>query len=255
MLRRPNFLRLFFVLWASLGLTLAACSSAPGSPTPVQPVAGASATTIAPTSPPTQVGSEVTPASTEPASSATDGQLRLVLASEGNEARFRVTEQLASLSLPSDAIGVTQDITGQIVLAADGTVTRDESRFVVDLTTLTSDNRMRDGYVQRNTLQTDTYPTTEFVPTEALGLPSPLPTSGEVTFQLVGELTLHGSTRPVTWNVTARVEGSALVGTASTSLTFGDFGMTIPRVARVLSIEDNIRLEYDFHLLLDASAN
>jgi hypothetical protein len=82
-----------------------------------------------------------------------------------------------------------------------------------------------------------------------VGLPSPLPTSGEVTFQLIGDMTLHGVSAPATWEVTAQVNGPDLTGKASTSFPFNTFGMQIPQVFSVLSVEDNIRLEYDFHLV------
>jgi polyisoprenoid-binding protein YceI len=70
-----------------------------------------------------------------------------------------------------------------------------------------------------------------------------------VTFQLVGDMTIHSVTRPATWDVTAQVNGQELSGSASTSFTFEDFGMTPPRVPVVLSVEDNIKLEIDFHLV------
>jgi polyisoprenoid-binding protein YceI len=74
-----------------------------------------------------------------------------------------------------------------------------------------------------------------------------------VTFQLVGDLTVHGVTHPTTWDVTAQVAGQALTGSASTSVTFEDFNMTPPRVPVVLSVEDNITLIVDFNLVLDTS--
>ncbi len=228
-----------------LGIILAACA-----PAATQPAPTAAPTVAAPpsgetTAPPTEAAANPT----ETAAPDTSGQLRLTLAAEGNEARYRVREQLANFDLPNDAVGVTSSITGAIVLNAEGAIVGDDSKFVVDLTTLKSDQGMRDGYVQRNVLETRQYPTAEFVMTEAIGLPSPLPTSGAVAFQLAGDLTLHGVTRPTTWDVKAEiVNGQELVGSAVTSFTFGDFNLTIPRVARVLSIEDHIQLEIDFHL-------
>jgi hypothetical protein len=41
------------------------------------------------------------------------------------------------------------------------------------------------------------------------------------------------------------------VGSAVTSFTFADFGMTVPRVSVVLSVEETIKLELDFHLVLE----
>jgi polyisoprenoid-binding protein YceI len=70
---------------------------------------------------------------------------------------------------------------------------------------------------------------------------------------LTGNLTIHGVTRPTTWDVTARVEGESILGKAVTRIRFGDFGMTQPRVAIVLSVVDDILLEYDFHFVREAT--
>lgn len=231
----------------SVSLIVTACAGA--APTIATPLRATGTTSI----PPTQTNAPTTtelPAPTKTAAPALVDPLRLGLAGEGNLARFLVTEQLAGFDLPNDAVGTTSAITGQIVLASDGTINSAESKFVIDLTTLKTDQSMRDGFIQRNTLQTSTYPNAEFVVTQVTGLSSPLPTSGVVAFQLVGDLTVHGVTRPTTWEVTAEIVGQELVGIARTRFTFGDFGLTIPKVGRVLNIEDNIRLEYEFHLVV-----
>jgi len=240
--------KLAIALGMILAMTAAACSPAS---IPAVPTLAVATNTALPALAATASPADL-PAPTEVASPETSGQLRLVLAAEGNEARYRVQEQLANVSLPSDAVGVTSAVTGQLVVNADGTLVRDESKFVVDLTTLKSDQSRRDNFIKNNTLETRQYPTAEFAPTEAPGLPSPLPTSGSVTFQLVGDLTVHGVTHPTTWEVTAQiVDGPALAGSATTSFTFADFGMTAPRVSVVLSVEETIKLELDFHLVLE----
>ncbi|HBY98956.1 MAG: YceI family protein [Ardenticatenaceae bacterium] len=185
-------------------------------------------------------------------SQAVSGTLRLVLVPSESEVRYRVREQLARLSLPSDAVGITKAISGALVLEPDGIIVPDQSRFVVDLRTLASDESRRDNYVHRNTLETDRFPTAEFVPTEVRGVASPLPTSGDVTFQLMGDLTLHGVTHPTTWAVTAHIEGQDLTGSASTDFTFDDFNLRQPRVPLVLSVEETIRLELDFRLVRES---
>ncbi len=174
---------------------------------------------------------------------------RLTVASSGNEARYRVREQLANVSFPSDAVGTTQGVSGAIVIGDDGRIVTAQSRIVVDLTTLKSDSERRDGYIQRRTLETAQYPTATLVPTAAHGLPSPLPGSGSFSFELVGDLTVHGVTRSTTWQVTAQAIESGFAGTAKTRFTFAEFGLVQPRVMAVLSVEDDIRLEYDFRLL------
>ena len=47
---------------------------------------------------------------------------RLVVEPAGNEARYRVREQLVGHDLPNDAIGVTQAVTGEIAFGDDGAV-------------------------------------------------------------------------------------------------------------------------------------
>jgi polyisoprenoid-binding protein YceI len=176
-------------------------------------------------------------------------RLSYVVAPEGNEARYRVQEQLVGVDLPGDAVGRTSKIEGGIVIEGNGTIVKEESKFVVDLASLATDQQMRDNYVRRNTLQTEQHPRATFVPTAFRGLPSPIPTSGEVKFQLVGELTLRGITKPVTWEVTATNSVGQISGNATTRFKFGDFEMQQPRVRRVLSVQDDIRLEYDFRLM------
>ena len=192
----------------------------------------------------------------DPAGTATAAPpLRLVVARTGNEARYRVREQLAGFDFPNDAVGVTSAITGAIVIDEQGNITPGESRFVVDVTPLKSDQERRDNYIRRRTLETETHPTVTLAPTAARGLSLGSAPTGEQSFELVADLTVKGVTRPTTWNVIASFDGDRVTGTAATAFTFEEFGLAKPRVARVLSVADTIRLEYDFTLVTDASAH
>jgi polyisoprenoid-binding protein YceI len=91
--------------------------------------------------------------------------LRYTVAPEGNEARYRVREQLMHHDLPNDAVGKTSNITGSVTVAANGAVDTAASRITIDVTSLRSDQERRDGYVAHRTLETAQYPTVEFVPT------------------------------------------------------------------------------------------
>jgi polyisoprenoid-binding protein YceI len=179
---------------------------------------------------------------------APEGATTYTVASTGNEVRYRVREQLAGIDFPNDAIGKTTGITGQIVIDDDGRVVSDGSRFVVDAASITSDRDRRDNYIRRRTLTVDQHPTIALVPTELRGLSIPSG-AGRDTFQLIGELTVRGVTRPTTWNATAQFESGRVTGTAVTRFTFPDFQMEKPRVRSVLSVADTIALEYDFHLV------
>jgi polyisoprenoid-binding protein YceI len=174
---------------------------------------------------------------------------RYVVTTTGNEARYFAREQLAGVSFPNDAIGVTKGISGAVVIDDAGKLVPSDSKIVVDVTQLKSDRDRRDGYVQRRTLETEKYPNVTLVPKEITGLTAPLPDAGQATFQLLGDLTVKGVTRPTTWQVSARFRGDTVSGTASTSFTFSDFQMDKPSVPIVLSVKDTLHLQYDFRLV------
>lgn len=176
------------------------------------------------------------------------GPVRYEVVPDESEVRYRVREQLVGLSFPNDAVGATSAVEGAIVFDAQGRLVPGDSRFTVDLRTVRSDEGRRDNYVRRNTLETERYPTVTFAPAEARGLPVPLPTSGAVPFELVGDLTVKEVTRRVSWSATATFEGPRVAVRARTAFRFGDFGLRVPRVSVVLSVEDDIKLEADLVL-------
>src|SRR5262249_52575934 len=153
---------------------------------------------------------------------------------------------------PGAAGGTTTAVTGDVVIGADGKIAASQSKLVVDLTSLQSDSGMRDRFIQGNTLDTSQYPTATFVPTAITGLFSSLPTTGQQTFQMTGNLTIHGVTKPVIFTVTTQVNGNAVTGQATTDFKFEDFGMTSPKAGAVLSVVDDVKLEISFNLTRSA---
>jgi polyisoprenoid-binding protein YceI len=192
-------------------------------------------------------------AQAKPASNTNAAGQVYIVAPDGNEARYRVREQLAGFDLPKDAIGATRDIKGRIVIGADGKVVKEGSKLIIELSSLKSDQSRRDNYLRRSTLETSKYPQAELVPVALEGLLMPIAPGSSQTFSVRGDLTVHGATRPTTWQVTARGEGNGVVGTATTAFTFKDFGLDQPRVPVVLSVADTIRLEYDFRFVPDTA--
>ncbi|TVP54921.1 MAG: hypothetical protein EA351_12080 [Gemmatimonadales bacterium] len=178
-------------------------------------------------------------------------------AAEGNEARYRVREQLVRLDFPNDAVGVTTEVEGRLTLTPEGRIASSNSGFTIGLAALTSDSDRRDNYLRRNTLATNDHPDAHFQPREFRGLNaaaivSSAGANGEmvaVAFELVGDLTIREVTRQMTWAVEAEIGAEAIRGLARTQFTFGDFDLEVPSVGSVLSINDDIRLEFDFHLV------
>lgn len=225
---------------------LAACGVAQNAAAPAAPPANATGSS---TAAPAVIATAVPAATTAPAAAAPTaaptGALTFMIRQNDSKATFRVREQLAGRQLPNDAVGTTGAVTGQLSLTPDGEVLADASKITVDLRTLATDSGMRDQFIKQNTLQTSRFPTAVFIPTDIEGVPNPLPASGEHTFKLTGLMTVHGVQKEITWDVTARRAANELLGKASTKVKFADFGMTAPRVATVLSITDEIRLELD----------
>lgn len=178
----------------------------------------------------------------------TDG-VQLVVGPDGNEVRYRIREQLVGLDLPNDAVGATREISGGIAFDAKGNLVPASSKFIVNVGSLKSDKDRRDGYVRGRILEASQYPTVELAPKAINGLTLPLPSSGAKTFQVIGDLTVHGVTKPTTWQVEATFNGGRVAGTATTSFPFSEFGLTQPRVPVVLSVADTIKLEYTFSLV------
>jgi polyisoprenoid-binding protein YceI len=246
-------------LIAAAALLLAACASSPSQPAgtlAVPPgavvttgVTPASSTGVLTTPAPvvTQVtqpqATSITTSTAAIQQTGSGNALTCVMTPGQNSASYKVREQLARLSFPTDAVGKTDQVSGQIVIAKDGTVDTGSSKFTVDLTSLQTDSSMRDNFVRRAVLQTDQYPQAVFVPKQVSGLPTPLPPTGDVSFKLSGDLTLHGVTKPVTWDVSGTANSGTANGTATTSFKFEDFNMQQPQVPVVLSVVDNITLE------------
>ncbi len=201
--------------------------------------------TASPTASPISTAATATTPSTSATTAATTGTWTV---SNTSKATVSVREQLVGVNLPSDAVLVATGATGTFLLKDDGTFSPD-SKISFDLTTLASDQRDRDNFIKNDTLQVRQFPKAEFVPTKTTGLTLPMPASGEFTFTLAGQMTIHGKTKEVTFDVTAKRSGNDLTATATANPTwkFADFGMTAPSVPfRVVSVVDEIRVVVEF---------
>ncbi|MDG2102004.1 MAG: YceI family protein [Dehalococcoidia bacterium] len=171
-------------------------------------------------------------------------------------ANYRVTEQLARLSYPIDAVGYTQEISGSIFIDEKGKPTSD-SKIHIDLSSLKSDESRRDDYLSGNSLETNKFPDAYFLVKDLKNLDLTDLTSlaqSEIKFQMVGDLTIHGVTKSKIWDVVAQTELGSIKGNASMSFPFSDFGMKIPSLFFIISVEDNIQLELDFNISVSVDA-
>jgi polyisoprenoid-binding protein YceI len=152
---------------------------------------------------------------------------------------YRAQEELVGVG-GAVAVGRTPDLTGSVTL--DGT-TLTAADLTADLTTLRSDESMRDGQLGRQGIQTDQFPTATFVLTQPIDLGS-LPAEGEsIDVTAVGDLTLHGVTRNVSIPLAAVRSGDVIGVAGSLTFTWGDFGMEQPSSMRVVSLANDVTME------------
>jgi polyisoprenoid-binding protein YceI len=190
-----------------------------------------------------------------PAATPLAAAVHFALARTGNEARFIVHEQLMTFDTPNEAIGRATAITGGITLAPSGQVDPAGSRITIAMDSLKSDKEHRDSWIKTHTLRTDSFPTVVLVVRQLQGLPAALPVSGIIALKLLGDLTIHGVTKPWTWDATLTADGDNYTGRATTHLKFGDFGMEIPHLMIVVSVVDDVKLEFDFHFVKQAASS
>jgi polyisoprenoid-binding protein YceI len=153
---------------------------------------------------------------------------------------YRVTEDFVGGLTNAEAVGRTNDVTGSLDIAGT-TVTG--SDFTADMTTVKSDRSQRDGQFQGRIMDTAQFPTSTFQFTRPIQLGS-VPKTGEtITQPATGKLTLHGTTRDVSFDVKARDDGQKISVQGAIPITFADFGIPNPSNP-VVSTRDHGTLEF-----------
>src|SRR5204863_377788 len=105
----------------------------------------------------------------------------------------------------------------------------------------------RNRAIQNRILQTDQHEYVTFTPTRLVGLPATLSVGAMAPFQIVGDLTIGGVTREVTFDATITpTAADQLTGSASTTIHYADWGIVIPQVPMVASVADAVQLQLDF---------
>jgi polyisoprenoid-binding protein YceI len=210
----------------ALSLALAACGSTSQTPAAAAPTAAAAV--------PAQGAAPIPGART----------FRIV--PDQTEASYEVQEQFLSRDLPNMAVGKTNTVEGEFQFSLDGKPTGQVTKFTVDLRTLTSDESRRDNRIRRQWLESEKYPFAQFVSTEAQNLPASYTEGQEVNFKLAGNLTIREITRPVTFDVTGKLVGDTVTGTAATQILMKDFGFDPPNVAGMLTVKDGVTIRVNF---------
>jgi polyisoprenoid-binding protein YceI len=168
---------------------------------------------------------------------------------DGSVAGYRVREKLAQLPAPSDAVGRTGAVTGQVTIADQGGAYRAGSaNFTVDVSQLRSDQDRRDNKIRSLGLETATFPQATFTAAGPVAIPDDAVKGRAVRVQADGDLTLHGVTKRVTIPLDVQRDGAQIKVVGSYQFGWSDFGMTAPSLPPFVSVTGNPTLEFELHL-------
>jgi polyisoprenoid-binding protein YceI len=213
------------------------------------------APTVEPTVEPTQTNApppaEPSPTTAPVESEAMVRTFRLV--PESSKASYTVEEEFFNQAVNFfTAVGTTQAIEGEFTVNLEGNqVTLGDNRFVVDLRTLTSDSSRRDNRIRQQWLESNSYPLAEFVATGLEGFPETVAEGQDISFRVVGDMTIREVTRPLTFETTARLDGETITGVATTQLLMRDFGFEPPSILGMLEVTDGVTVTVEFTAVED----
>lgn len=142
---------------------------------------------------------------------------------QGSQVGYRVKEVL--FGQDNIAVGRTSDISGQLTIR--GTKVTAGS-FTVQMATIKSDQSQRDVQFNGRIMDTSAFPTGKLTLTRPISF-APLPAVGVAkTYTANANLTLHGSTRPVTFQLTAERTKTGLETSGSIPVLFSQWGIGNP---------------------------
>jgi polyisoprenoid-binding protein YceI len=193
------------------------------------PTAGSSAATSAASSP-----------GTATASTAASGSLAGTYSvGSGSAVGYRVNEVL--LGQDTTAVGRTSSVTGHLTIAG---TTATGASFSVPMDTVHSDKSQRDGQFDSRIMDVAKYPTGTFTLTSPIDL-APLPATGVIkSYTAHGKLTLHGTTRAVTFTLTAERKGAQIEVAGDIPVLFSDYGIQNPSLGGFVTTQDHGLLEF-----------
>jgi polyisoprenoid-binding protein YceI len=136
---------------------------------------------------------------------------------------YRIKETLFGQS--AEAVGRTSSVTGSMAFTGD---TVSAVNLVVDMKSVKSDRSQRDGQFQGRIMNTAVYPTATFKLTQPLVL-SNVPTDNTVVdAKATGDLTLHGVTKSVTFDLKAQRDGANVKVNGAIPIVFADYNISNP---------------------------
>jgi polyisoprenoid-binding protein YceI len=159
--------------------------------------------------------------------------------SAGSTVGYRVNEVL--LGQNATAVGRSSSVTGHLTISGT-TVTA--AGFSVPMATIHSDKSQRDAQFDGRIMDVAQYPTGTFTLTRPISL-APVPAAGTVRdYTATGSLTLHGTTKTVTFPVQAELVNGRIEVTGQIPVLFSSYNIQNPSFAGFVTTQDHGTLEF-----------
>ena len=150
------------------------------------------------------------------------------LATSESTVGYRVKEVLGGVD--TEGVGRTNQVNGSLTIQE---TTLLSTVFEIDVASIKSDSSKRDSQFSGNIMDTATYPTATFRLLTPIELGS-IPADGQnISATAQGELTLHGVTNQVSFDITATIDNGIIGVLGSIDITFADYGIANPSNAFV----------------------
>jgi polyisoprenoid-binding protein YceI len=173
------------------------------------------------------------------------GSTTYTIQQSSSEASFTIDEVLNGS--PKSVVGTTDQVSGEIALDLSDTSTAQVGTIQINARTLTTDSDQRNNAIKNMILDTNDNEYITFAPTSVVGLPTSVTVGQSYTFQMVGQLTVAGQAHEATFDVTVTAtDASTLQGSATTTIAYADWGISVPNVPVVTGVADTTTLAFDF---------
>ena len=162
-----------------------------------------------------------------------------------SQAAFTIDEVLRGEDVT--VLGVTDQVAGQIIIDFENPAASQLGLIQVNARTFATDNENRNRAIRNEVLDVSEFEFISFAPTSLENLPEQVAFGDEVSFVIVGDLTIRHVTREVRFTATLLFESAERVqGRASATIQRADFELTIPQVPAVASVSESVGLALDF---------
>lgn len=173
------------------------------------------------------------------------GAARFALVPAETNASFAIGEIL--LGEPKTVTAVSSGVTGELAVDFDTPANTAVGLIAVETAQFLTDNDFRNQAIQRRILISAAYPMVTFSPSALTSLPPEITFGQQLSFQITGDLTITGNTRPVTFDVTVLpVSETRLEGQANATINRADFGLVVPSATSVAGVDEEVQLALTF---------